>query len=203
MNKTVGLKKTWYTDGVIKEVYYTSGNKKHGEYKKFSKDGHVITSCHYVSGKINGELNKIEGEWSHRFEYRNGKRHGVQFVYDEGKLAKKYYCINGKLHGEYVIYDDNEVIMVACNYINDLLGGEFSLYRNGQRLWRLHFKKDKLHGDCIQYSAKTYILAHFREGEPIKKWKEIDQNGKTLKTYVSSKLLAKSLFNYRIFNLST
>ena len=193
MNK-VGLKKTWYSAGTIKESFYTLNGKKHGEYRKFAEDGSILISCTYHRGKITGVLEESEEKAHRKLEYKDGKRHGIQFEYIDGKLSRKYFCEKNKLHGEYCIYHPDEQLAVKCNVENGLLSGKLIRYVDGNRKALYNYRKGKFHGECIKYEAKTHMVGYFCDGRPIKKWKEVDKNGKTIRNFISSQMLATSIF---------
>lgn len=190
----IGLKKTWYSTGTIKEAFYTLNGKRHGEYRKFSENGGILISCIYQRGKIEGTLEQFEEKAHRKLEYKNGKRHGAQFEYIDGKLSRKYFCEKDKLYGEYLIYHSDGHLCLKCNVENGLLNGKLVNYIKGKRKALYNYRKGKFHGECIKYEDKTHMIGYFCDGKPIKKWKEVDKNGKTIRTFISSPMLATSIF---------
>jgi antitoxin component YwqK of YwqJK toxin-antitoxin module len=188
------LKKNWHPNGTIKEVYYTLKGKRHGEYKKLNEDGTELIVCTYQQGKIVGVLEEFEPNANRKLHYKNGKRHGAQFEYVAGKLSRKYFCENGQLQGEYVIYHPDEQIAVKCNVDKGQLNGKLINYVGGQRRGIYNYRRGKLHGECFKYDGKNYMVGYFCDGKPIKKWKEVDRNGKTVRTFIGSTLTATAFF---------
>lgn len=206
MNKVRGLKKTWYKNGTIKEIFYTLSGKKHGEYKMFSEDGSILVSCAYKDGKISGVLQEFNThlniKTNKNLEYKNGLRHGEQYEYVDGKLYKKYKCYKGALTGEYLTYHSNEEVHIKCNLVDGELNGKLTMYDKGVKRLVYNYKKGKLHGECIKYENSTYMVGYFCDGLPIKKWKEVDKNGKTIRVFVSSRLLGESVFKNMKWEIS-
>lgn len=195
MKQVRGLKKTWHKNGNIKEMFYTINDKKDGEYKMFSEDGPVLISCTYKNGKISGTLESFTNDGNKNLEFKNGLRHGDQFEYVNGKLAKKYKCYKDTLNGEYLIYDlESESLSVQCHLVDGILNGQFARYVDEKLKSIYNYKDGRFNGECREYNNGKCMIGYFRNGLPINKWKEIDENGKMIKTYVSSKFLANSIF---------
>jgi len=203
MKKTRGLKKVWYKSGAIKEAFYTLNGKRDGEYTMFSEDGSVIASCSYVSGKIDGVFRGFDKNISRNFEYRNGLRHGQQFEYADGKLYRKYHYYKGKLSGEFSLYRSDEQLSMQCHMVDGLRDGKLVSYLGTKIRLIYNYRRGKLHGECVKYEKDTHMIGYFNEGMPIKKWKEVDKNGKTIKVYISSRLLANSMFQDLNWDIST
>ncbi len=88
--------------------------------------------------------------------------------------------------------------------IDNKLHGKLVSYENGLRKAFYNYKNNKLHGECIKYDLKsqTAMVGYFCDGLPIKKWREVDKNGVTIKDYVSGSMLAKTMFENTKWNIS-
>lgn len=203
MKKIIGLKKFWYKGGQIKEIAYTLNGKRNGECVKFSEDGTMTASCAYKNGQICGTLKEFYEDSSKELGYKNGKRHGPQFEYENGKIEKKYNCKNGNLHGEYIIYNDKERPKLVCNLVDGLLDGQLTSFDEKGKIKTLYnYKNDKKHGQCVKYQDNVCVIGHFCKGNPIKKWKEVDGRGKVIREFINSKLLGKAIFDNNKWNIS-
>ena len=194
MKAVRGIKKLWYKNGSIKEMFNTLNGKKEGEYTKFSEDGKAVATCRYISGKIHGVYKEISGEKEVRYEYKSGLRHGEQFEYVAGNIARKYHCYKGVLDGEYLIYTPPEQLMLKCYVTDGWLEGKLTYYMDGKKKGVYNYARNMFHGECMSYDGDKCFIGYFNKGVPIKKWKELDKNGKILKEYVSSALLASTIF---------
>jgi len=196
-SKSKSLKRTWYADGTLNEVYYLIGSRKDGIYKKFDKKGKELLSRNYKNGKLDGKSTEVvlAGDGIAEFNFVDGKQNGWQFVYYEGKLRKKYQCVNGKLDGSYFVYMENGDVRLACQMCGGKLCGEYkSWLSNGELEAHLNFVDGDRHGKCIKFLKGNYVIGYFDKGKPIKKWKEIDRNGKTIRILISTPLVSKCIF---------
>jgi len=99
MDNFTGYKKEYYDkeETMIKsEAFYLNG-KMEGEYKLYSRYGHLLLICNYIHGKKNGTYKRY---------YKNGQISEICF-YDDDKLK-----------GECRTYLDDGSLLYTFNYVN-------------------------------------------------------------------------------------
>ena len=104
-----GEKKVYYdldSENPIHYTIYYKGDKKHGEYLEFYRDGTGLhgsgnkkCSYNYKDGVLDGE----DKEW-----------------YINGQISQECYYKDGKKHGKYKKFDKNGMITLKCQYKDDI-----------------------------------------------------------------------------------
>ena len=94
----------------VKEEYSIYYNKKHGEYKKWYRNGVLAIKCTYNYGKIEGECK----EW-----------------YDNGKLDRQRIYKDGIMNGEYKKWQPNGELRIECYYKDGYREGVYRSWKRG------------------------------------------------------------------------
>lgn len=98
-DKIEGLRKVFYTNGVLgEEVYYKNG-LKHGISKKYNKEGKLIEESVFVNDVLQGPY-KVYDEFGNVVvvgKFKNDKKNGIWKYYEKGKLVRQMNAdtING------------------------------------------------------------------------------------------------------------
>ena len=107
------------------------GDKLHGEFKLYHKNGQLMK----IGSNVNGELNGDQ-----------------KYYYDNGQLKKKYSYIDGEINGEYKEYHENGELLCITSYTNDKLHGKYTSYHNNGQINKHYLYH---HGEKIEsYNKK-------------------------------------------------
>lgn len=73
-------RKTYYSNGLLKEEYFHNNGLIEGIYKKYGQNKKVYEECNYISGKINGIFTRYNssGEIDSKYLYEDGKYISIQ-----------------------------------------------------------------------------------------------------------------------------
>jgi antitoxin component YwqK of YwqJK toxin-antitoxin module len=165
-----GADTSWYPNGNLKEVWFYSNGKEHGE-----------SRLYYPSGALR-----------HTNNYLNGKMEGLSTsYYENGQEAIIQNFVNGKSSGFYEDYFPNGVLCKSGNLIDDEQYGLWtSYYDNGVVAIKAHYQNSIPHGTAWYYSfmGKLFMIKEFANGNEIslqepemltkqeeKKWEEYSE----------------------------
>lgn len=153
-----GAFRSWYPDGVLKEVGACKDGILNGEYKKYNERGLLVKLYTFENGIIgefkewndDGSLHTsglmtdynsgmIE-EWNNgkrikQTNIRNGKRNGLfRLWHDNGTLKREYSYANNKFDKLYRSWHPNGVLKFECRYENAKLNGEYKKWDSTGKL---------------------------------------------------------------------
>lgn len=104
-----------------KIAHYSNGIEN-GEFYSFSANGDTLKHTNYRNGKKDG-INNVYDETKHylleSYTYKEGKKQGAAFFYSpKGNVLWKGNYLNDKKHGEWIQYDDanKEISRVQYEY---------------------------------------------------------------------------------------
>lgn len=135
-----GAERVFYADaptGTLRELNLYERGRRHGEQRRFDRDGQLIAIEHYSQGLRVGLWMRFEGGvlvGEQRFE--QGHLHGLaRELFADGKLKSERHFIHGTLHGAALDRHPNGRIWAKRQYLKGTLDGSYALYHvNGQRL---------------------------------------------------------------------
>ena len=182
-------------------AYFSNGAIRHKfQYKEGSKVGNNLT--YFASGKVqlreqvamNGIDMKTE-EWSEdekrisEKSFRNQVPEGNwKFYAADGKTLKlKEDYEKGLLHGTRIIYYANGEKQVEETYLFGLVTVLVkNYYEDGKLLSESYYRGNRQHGLYTSYypSGQIKEQGEFVANKKHKEWKEFDEQGKLLRTYV-------------------
>ena len=98
-DKIEGIRKVFYTNGILGEEVAYKNNLKHGTSKKYNKEGKLIEESVFVNGVMQGPY-KVYDEFGNVVvvgKFKNDKKNGIWKYYEKGKLVRQMNAdtING------------------------------------------------------------------------------------------------------------
>ncbi len=134
-----------FTD-ILYEVYTVieGTGTKHGNYKRYDRDGFLLESATFKKNVLNGQYIKYgsgffveRGKAASKMNYLNGKEHGEQFYYSgqaaqgEYYLDKKQVFNNGELVSEITYYENGK--KKSYEDRSDTGGKQLEWHENGNK----------------------------------------------------------------------
>ncbi|MBI34697.1 MAG: hypothetical protein CMP67_04955 [Flavobacteriales bacterium] len=137
------------------------GNKFHGEYTVYFKNGNVSEKRNYVKGVLSGEYK----------EY-----------YSWGGIDQEMYYKDDKLHGEYKSYYDNGKKHAEGQYVEGEKAGLWKYYHpNGNLYKEVYFIDGKSDGHVTIYSITGEKRSnYFYKGDVLYKTEVFDKDGNVI-----------------------
>lgn len=195
--------KTYYPDGHVQSIvtykfgkehgktlyYYDTPNtleievtmkrgKRHGDFKRYFKNGLLDTHCQYVNDSIEG--NEVSytanGEKSQEFTYVSGKKNGPhKAYYISGDIKIEGNFKNDLFDGDWKYYDERG-IMIGEGTFNEGAGSVTFYNEHGHPLRETHYKNNKKEGKEIFFSptGSIYKTIVFKQDRIISE--EIDSS---------------------------
>lgn len=98
-DKIEGVRKVFYTNGILGEEVSYKNNLKQGTSKKYNKEGKLIEESVFVNDVLQGPY-KVYDEFGNVVvvgKFKNDKKNGIWKYYDKGKLVRQMNAdtING------------------------------------------------------------------------------------------------------------
>jgi len=158
-----GIIKSYYTNGVTKELYTFKDGLKNGIFEERTANGVLSVAGEFINGKKNGT-------W--------------EYYFFDGTLEKKEGFVNDSLHGEYAVYYSDGSIDTEGTYNQGK--------KTGKWVWKTEkgniemmgsFIEDKQDGKWEYYypDAGLSYTAHFDKGKKTGTWHYFYENGKDFK----------------------
>lgn len=137
---------------------YLKGNFKNGlRDGKWEIHGHETIFCEYKNGVLYGEYKVVDnGKLLHKWNYKDGKRHGEQTDYYSGEDSKPYeiyYMANDRLNGSFKRLELNGEIKEEAVFANGFREGKTTLYYSGKKKKDLTYKNGLPSGSCVFYDS--------------------------------------------------
>ena len=155
-DKLVGLLEEFFIDGTLSETEeYDDSGKMNGTYKKFDREGNLLTQMEYKRGEIysyqqfdrTGKLLREETRKSGKFEFEGFYNDGVQRLigmYDAGDDGQKI--------GEWKYFNKNGILSSVENYSESGQNGLATNYAsNGQKTYEANYLDNQMNGDVRWY----------------------------------------------------
>ncbi len=149
LNDRFGFK---YIEGTKK------GNKFHGEYRVYWKNGKIKEKRNYIKGTLSGEFK----------EY-----------YSSGAIDEDKYYKNDKIHGEYKSYYDNGNLYAEGQYLEGDKTGLWTFYHpNGNLFQEIYYIEGESEGHVTFYSITGEKRSnYFYKGDVLYKSEVFDDQG--------------------------
>ena len=98
-DKLEGVRKVYYSNGVLGEEIPYKNNLKEGTAKKYNKEGKLIEETHFVAGQMQGSY-KVFDEFGNVVilgNFKDDKKKGIWKYFEGGKLVRQMNAdtING------------------------------------------------------------------------------------------------------------
>lgn len=158
-----GYIKSFYTNGVTRELYTFKNGLKTGIFEERTANGVLSITGEFVNGKKNGS-------W--------------EYYFFDGTLEKKENFVNDSLHGNYVVYYSNGKIDTEGAYNLGKKTGKWTWNtENGNIEMTGSFVEDKQDGKWEYYypDGGLSYTAYFDKGKKTGTWRYLYENGKEFK----------------------
>ena len=162
-NNKNGVKKSYYSNGSIKEIGKVVDNKKDSLWTYYNKEGIKIREEFYENGKLNGKAYS----W-----YDNG------LIYTEAE-----YRENLQIREFKVYYDNGQLNSVSNKNEEGVLHGESTIwYENGELRQIRYFKNGIMDSTWQEYNAEGQIInsKSYKNGLKDGVWLQFNEVGDTL-----------------------
>ncbi len=158
-----GFIKSFYTNGVVRELYTFKDGLKTGIFEERTANGVLSIAGEFVNGKKNGT-------W--------------EYYFLDGTLEKKENFINDSLHGYYVVYHSNGKIDTEGNYnLGKKIGKWTWNTENGNVEMNGSFVEDKQDAKWEYFypDGGLSYTAYYDKGKKTGTWRYLYENGKEFK----------------------
>jgi antitoxin component YwqK of YwqJK toxin-antitoxin module len=158
-----GFIKSFYTNGVAKELYTFKEGLKTGIFEERTANGVLSVAGEFINGKKNGP-------W--------------EYYFFDGTLEKKENFINDSLHGNYVVYYSEGKIDTEGTYNLGKKTGKWTWNtENGNVEMTGSFADDKQDGKWEYYypDGGLSYTANYDKGKKTGTWRYLYENGKEFK----------------------
>ncbi len=158
-----GFIKSFYTNGVVRELYTFKDGLKTGIFEERTANGVLSIAGEFVNGKKNGT-------W--------------EYYFLDGTLEKKENFINDSLHGSYVVYYSEGKIDTEGTYSLGKKTGKWTWNtENGNVEMTGSFTEDKQDGKWEYYypDGGLSYTAYYDKGKKTGTWRYLYENGKEFK----------------------
>lgn len=154
----------------ITEKYYPSGELL---FKKIKNKNFIFLEHYFKSGEIK-KINIINSQ-----DLNNKISYEYSF-YLSGNIKEKKILKNQKKQGRYYFYEEDGILLIECNYNNNLLEGKYlEYYENGNLKIEINYINGKKTGFYKEYyeNGELKIYSVFENDSLIAKLGEYQENG--------------------------
>jgi antitoxin component YwqK of YwqJK toxin-antitoxin module len=157
---------------------------KHGEYRRWHKNGNLKIQAQYDLGKYSGEVKQwhINGRPKEVVHYKNGVRHGPATSWNrDGTKREMGSYFEGRKHGRFASWSRGGQLKEKGTFLNDERTGTWTSYhRDGQTKQIVNWKAGKKDGKTESYDKDGALLSVelYKDDLPHGKWESFYKSGK-------------------------
>ncbi|NBR13195.1 MAG: hypothetical protein EBQ94_04860 [Flavobacteriales bacterium] len=183
-----GYIKSFYVNGVTKEMYTFKDGLKTGLFEERTANGVLSVSGEFINGKKNGpwEFYQFDGQLEKKENYLNDSLDGDYIVYyPNGKVDTEGHYKLGKKIGKWVWATEHANIEMAGSFIDDQQDGKWEYYYpDGGMSYTANFDKGKKSGEWHYYyeNGKDFKKGNYSNNEKEGLWETWYESGTLLMT---------------------